>query len=196
MFGARHATFASMLTPVLRELHPGQANRRPAVFILEVAAALLSVLALRDGILGSPATSSEALFAVGLWGALLAVACGLAIREAWPPSPPLAMKQTHSTGHTSRTNSTMRDEIPGQRSSRGTCLRMVDPGSRFCLSGEMTDHDTGRRCRPDFFHRDFAEIECREFAGRDTKPGGKSARHPVSYDPRFVIRMIHCPRAI
>jgi potassium-transporting ATPase ATP-binding subunit len=71
-----------MLTLVLRGLHPGQANRRPAVFILEVSAALLSVLALRDKILGGSAMSFEALFAVGLWGTLLAVACGLAIREA------------------------------------------------------------------------------------------------------------------
>jgi high-affinity K+ transport system ATPase subunit B len=82
MVGTRYVTLASMLTLVLRRLHPGQANRRPAVFILEVAAALLSVLALRDRILGGPAMSFEALFAVGLWGTLLAVACGLAIREA------------------------------------------------------------------------------------------------------------------
>ena len=81
MVGTRHVTFASMLTLVLRGLHPGQTNRRPAVLILEVAAALLSVLALRDGILGGSAMSFEALFAVGLWGTLLAVACGLAIRE-------------------------------------------------------------------------------------------------------------------
>ena len=74
--------FASMLTLVLRGLHPGHANRRPVVFILEVAAALLSVLALRDKILGGSAMSFEALFAVGLWGTLLAVACGLAIQEA------------------------------------------------------------------------------------------------------------------
>jgi hypothetical protein len=52
------------------------------LFILEVVAALLSVLALRDGILGGPAVSLETLFAVGLWGTLLAVACGLTIREA------------------------------------------------------------------------------------------------------------------
>jgi hypothetical protein len=70
-----------MLMHVLRGLHPGQANRRPALFILEVVAALLSVLAFRDVILGSPAVSLETLSAVGLWGTLLAAACCLAIRE-------------------------------------------------------------------------------------------------------------------
>jgi hypothetical protein len=34
-----------MLMRVLGGLHPGQATRRPALFILEVGAALLSVLA-------------------------------------------------------------------------------------------------------------------------------------------------------
>jgi hypothetical protein len=38
-----------MLMRGLRELHPGQANRRPALFILEVSAALPSGLALREG---------------------------------------------------------------------------------------------------------------------------------------------------
>jgi high-affinity K+ transport system ATPase subunit B len=74
--------FANMLSLVVRGLHPEQANRRPAVFVLEVAASLLSVLALRDTILGGSAMSFEALLAVGLWGTLLAVACGLAVREA------------------------------------------------------------------------------------------------------------------
>ena len=80
MLETRQAAFAGLLTGVLRELHPGQANRRPALFMLEIAAALLSVLAVRDGILGGPAVSSETLFAVGLWGTLLAVACGITIR--------------------------------------------------------------------------------------------------------------------
>ena len=48
--------------------------------MLEVVAALLSVLALRNGILGGPAVSFETLFAVGLWGTLLAIACGFTIR--------------------------------------------------------------------------------------------------------------------
>ena len=80
MLVTRHVAFAGLLTGVLRELHPGQANRRPALFMLEVVAALLSVLALRNGILGGPAVSFETLFAVGLWGTLLAVACGFTIR--------------------------------------------------------------------------------------------------------------------
>jgi hypothetical protein len=87
MRNTRHVAFAGMLTSVLRGLHPGQANRRPALFILEVAAALLSVLALRDKISGGPAVSLETIFAVGLWGTLLAVACGLTIRMLAVPMP-------------------------------------------------------------------------------------------------------------
>ncbi len=91
-----------MLTLVLRGLHPGQANRRPAVFILEVAAALLSVLALRDKILGGSAMSFEALFAAGLWGTLLAVTCGLAVREADRRGDPVDQGSSGqmSSGHT------------------------------------------------------------------------------------------------
>jgi high-affinity K+ transport system ATPase subunit B len=70
-----------MVLRILHWLRPGQANRRPVLFILEIGAALLSVLALRDGILGGPAVSLEALSAVGLWATLLVVACRLAIRE-------------------------------------------------------------------------------------------------------------------
>jgi hypothetical protein len=81
MLDTRHGV-CGMLTGAVGALHPRQANRRPALFILEVVAALLSVLALRDGILGGAVTSLEALFAVGLWGILLAVACGLTIRRA------------------------------------------------------------------------------------------------------------------
>jgi hypothetical protein len=42
-------------------------SSKSAVFILEIAAALLSVPALRDGILGGPAMSLEAFSAIGLW---------------------------------------------------------------------------------------------------------------------------------
>jgi hypothetical protein len=84
MLETRHVTFAGLLTGVLRELHPGQANRRPTLFMLEVAAGLLSVLALRNGILGGPAASFETLFGIGLWGTLLAVACGFTIRGRDP----------------------------------------------------------------------------------------------------------------
>jgi hypothetical protein len=77
MLETRHVAFVGWLTGVLRELHPGRANRRPVLFLLEVAAALLSVVALRNGILGGPAVSFETLFAVGLWGTLLVVACGV-----------------------------------------------------------------------------------------------------------------------
>jgi high-affinity K+ transport system ATPase subunit B len=80
MIGRSHVTLASMLMRGLRTLHPGQANRRPALFILEVSAALLSVLALHDRILGGSAAPLETLFAIGLWTTLLAIACGLTIR--------------------------------------------------------------------------------------------------------------------
>jgi hypothetical protein len=70
-----------MALRVLYWIHPGQANRRPALFILEIAAALLSVLALRDGILRDPIASLEALSAVGLWATLLVVAYHVALRE-------------------------------------------------------------------------------------------------------------------
>jgi len=70
-----------MALRVLHWLHPGQANRRPALFLLEIAAALLSVLALRDEILGGPVVLLEAFAAVGLWATLLAVACRVATRE-------------------------------------------------------------------------------------------------------------------
>jgi hypothetical protein len=84
MIDRSHVRFAGMLMRGLRELHPGQANRRPALFILEVSVALLSVLALRDGMLGSSAASLETLFAIGLWATLLAATCGLTIRRGDP----------------------------------------------------------------------------------------------------------------
>ena len=50
MLEIRHVAFVGLLTGVLWELHLArQAHRRPALFILQVAAALLSVLALRNG---------------------------------------------------------------------------------------------------------------------------------------------------
>jgi hypothetical protein len=50
------------------------------LFILEIAAALLSVLALRDGISGSAAVSLKTLCALAFWGTLLAISSGLTIR--------------------------------------------------------------------------------------------------------------------
>jgi hypothetical protein len=81
VFRMKHAIFTRTLRLVFRWLHPGQVNRRPADLILEVVAALLSVLALRDGILNRPAMPFEALVAAGLWAALLAVACRHAMRD-------------------------------------------------------------------------------------------------------------------
>lgn len=61
-------------------LHPRR-DGRPCVFLLEVGAALLSVLALRDALLGAPGLALELPGAVGLWALLLATACCLAWRD-------------------------------------------------------------------------------------------------------------------
>jgi high-affinity K+ transport system ATPase subunit B len=71
-----------ILKGILRRLHPGQTYRRPALFILEIAAALLSVLAMRDGILGNGAVLMKTLLAGVTWGTLLVISCGLTIRKA------------------------------------------------------------------------------------------------------------------
>jgi hypothetical protein len=55
------------------------------LFILEVAAALVSVLALRDEIAGGAAVSLELTAAVGLWATLLLAVCGLAVRLPTAP---------------------------------------------------------------------------------------------------------------
>jgi high-affinity K+ transport system ATPase subunit B len=65
------------LDRILRRLHPGQTHRSPVLFTLEIAAAFLSVLAMRDGILGKAAVPLETLLAGVLWGTLLLIACGL-----------------------------------------------------------------------------------------------------------------------
>lgn len=81
MLKVRHPKFPGLLTGVLHVLHPEQANRRPTLFIVEIAAALLSVVALRDGISSGRAILPEVFLAVGLWGLLLALACGVTIRK-------------------------------------------------------------------------------------------------------------------
>jgi high-affinity K+ transport system ATPase subunit B len=68
------------LTTSLRSLQPAQATRRPAVFMLEITAALTSVIALRDAIAGGAEVSIETLVAFALWGTLLAVAVRRTIR--------------------------------------------------------------------------------------------------------------------
>ncbi len=82
----KYMAFRDMLTRALCRLHPEQANRHPALFLLEIAAALLSVLAVRDVILGGPAASFETLSAAALWAMLLAISCHLVIRERGPAS--------------------------------------------------------------------------------------------------------------
>ena len=73
---------ASRLTVVMAALHPAQANRHPAMFILEVAAALASVLALRDAIAGGQEVLLETYSAVGLWATLVAVSCRVTMRQS------------------------------------------------------------------------------------------------------------------
>lgn len=80
MVKARHVQFATRLIGVLHVLHPEQANRRPTLFMVEIAAALLSVLALRDGLSGGRVVT-ETFLAIGLWGLLLALASGATIRK-------------------------------------------------------------------------------------------------------------------
>ena len=65
------------MSRALGRLHPRDANRRPALFLLEIAAALLTVLAFRAVLLGTPSAPAELLCAAGLWAAALAAACGL-----------------------------------------------------------------------------------------------------------------------
>jgi hypothetical protein len=71
-----------MLRQAVRWLHSQRASSRPAVFLLKIAAALLSVLTLRDLILRGAPPSLETFFAVALWGVLLLIACCLAPRES------------------------------------------------------------------------------------------------------------------
>ena len=76
-FYPAHAHFRAMqdkaagvrrIKGVVRGLHPGQTHRRPVLFILQIAAAFLSVLAMRDGILGYRSGVAETLLAGVLWG--------------------------------------------------------------------------------------------------------------------------------
>jgi hypothetical protein len=59
----------------------GRPTSRPGLCLLEIAAALLSVLALRDAILHDALPSIEALFAAILWIAFFVVAYCLAHRR-------------------------------------------------------------------------------------------------------------------
>lgn len=70
-----------MLTLAFHYLHPDRACRCPALFLTEVAAALLSVVAVRDRIMDNPAVSLETVSAAALWGGLLLLACCFAIRD-------------------------------------------------------------------------------------------------------------------
>ncbi len=91
MAETRHLAFAGRLSDMLRGLCPGQASRRPALFMLEIAAAFVSVLALHDAISGGRAVVQEASVAVTLWAILLAVAWALSFRMAADPNRSLAV---------------------------------------------------------------------------------------------------------
>lgn len=70
-----------MIVRILRHLHPGRASQQPALFLLAVVAAFLSVLALHDGILQRPTVALETLSAIISWSAWLAVTCVFAILD-------------------------------------------------------------------------------------------------------------------
>jgi high-affinity K+ transport system ATPase subunit B len=72
---------AQLLRRAVCRLHLRGANRRPSLFLLEIGAALLTLLALCDGLLGTSTVSSELLCAAGLWIVVLATACRLAMRH-------------------------------------------------------------------------------------------------------------------
>ena len=69
-----------LLRRALHHLQPHDANRHPALFLLEIVAALLTVLALRAALLGAPTATAELACAAGLWAAALATACRLSGR--------------------------------------------------------------------------------------------------------------------
>jgi hypothetical protein len=71
----------SLLGRALNRLRPQDAQSCPALFLLETAAALLTVLAFRAVLLSAPSAPAELLCAAGLWAATLAAACGLAGRR-------------------------------------------------------------------------------------------------------------------
>ena len=70
-----------LLVRALNRLHPRDAQSCPALFLLEIAAALLTVLAFRAVLLAAPAAPTELLIAAALWAAALASACSLARRS-------------------------------------------------------------------------------------------------------------------
>ena len=65
-------------------LRPGRSCGNPPVFLLEVAAALLTVLTVRDGIIGAATTRLELLTAVALWGAVLLAGFAVATHRGTP----------------------------------------------------------------------------------------------------------------
>jgi hypothetical protein len=83
-----------MLRQTLLRLHPDQACHCPALFLTAVAAALMSVLALRDRVMASPAVSLEIPSAAALWGVVLLLACCLVIRDRAGGFLPRLYRQT------------------------------------------------------------------------------------------------------
>jgi hypothetical protein len=71
----------SLLGRALNRMHPRDAQACPALFLLETVAALLTVLAGRAALLGTPSAPAELLCAGGLWAAALVAACGMTRRS-------------------------------------------------------------------------------------------------------------------
>src|SRR5262249_21688860 len=64
--GCREAS-CQMSDDAVRRFHYGRPTGRPVLYLLEIAAALVSVLALRDVVLHNALPSIEALSAAALW---------------------------------------------------------------------------------------------------------------------------------
>jgi high-affinity K+ transport system ATPase subunit B len=65
----------------IARLAPAETSRNPAFFLLEVAAALVTVLALRDHLQASPSAMPETILAAGLWGVAMAIALARAVER-------------------------------------------------------------------------------------------------------------------
>jgi hypothetical protein len=83
-----------MFVNVVRRLQSGRATSRPGPYLLEIAAALLSVLALRDAILHDALPSIEALCAVILWIAYFGAAYCLAHQRVSQKAEPRNNKES------------------------------------------------------------------------------------------------------
>jgi hypothetical protein len=86
-------TSYQMSINVIRRLQSGRSTSRPGPFLLEIAAALLSVLALRDAILHDTLPSLEASSAAVLWIAYFGAAYCLAHQRVSQKAEPPDIKE-------------------------------------------------------------------------------------------------------